>query len=141
MSECFLTSPFIGFTGTRIGLSGRQLKDLEYELKFLWESGARVLRHGLCIGGDEEAHDIATHIGYATWGHPGFLIGHPMRSTRKTTWIEPIRPPIMRNHIIVDHSCFMLAAPQTREEVRRSGTWATIRYFRAQRVPHVLIKP
>lgn len=141
MNSLILASPFIGFTGTQGGMTARQRDDLEHELRYLWRCGARVLRHGLCIGADEEAHDIATAQGYATWGHPGFALGHPKRSPRRTTWTECVQPPLERNHIIVDRVSVMLAAPKSKVEVLRSGTWATIRYIRRRHVEYVLLTP
>lgn len=43
--------------------------------------------------------------------------------------------PLERNHVILDHTDYLLAFPKTRKEVLRSGTWATIRYAKKRDLP------
>jgi hypothetical protein len=52
------------------------------------------------------------------------------RAHNKPDLIWPAKPPLERNHDIVDQADVMIATPRTMQEEQRSGTWATIRYAR-----------
>ncbi len=49
------------------------------------------------------------------------------------------KPYLERNRDIVDASEVLIACPSTREEVMRSGTWATVRYARKKGMKITLI--
>lgn len=133
----------IGFTGTSLGASrdqlavGRRLLNEEYEL------GARIFRHGCCVGADEEFARIARETGYEIVGYPGRPVGDPMRSTFRNDYefLVPTgrNPELKRNRRIVASSSRLLAAPRGDREVVRSGTWSTVRYARKTGVPVDLI--
>lgn len=53
----------------------------------------------------------------------------------------PIKPPLVRNHDIVDSTELLIACPKEQVEVLRSGTWATIRYARKKEITVWLIDP
>jgi hypothetical protein len=53
----------------------------------------------------------------------------------------PEREYIARNHDIVDASAVLVATPRDWYEEQRSGTWATIRYARAQRKAVIIVWP
>jgi len=95
-------------------------------LKVMRNRGGRVFHHGDCIGADRIAHVIASKLNYHIVVHPptddsrrAFCVGH-----------TNYRPEghIKRNHVIVDECSILVAAPKEKEEVLRSGTWATVRY-------------
>lgn len=61
----------------------------------------------------------------ARWAHPGALLQVP------GVIVLPAKPPLERNHDIVDISNIMLVIPEGPEKDNpRSGTWATHRYAR-----------
>jgi len=123
-----------GFTGTREGLTAKQkvlyLGTLKQKLK------CTELHHGMCYGADEQAHRMAILNGVPR------IVMHPSTISKAykpysihspTEVIElPPKPPLERNHDIVDATDILIACPKTKEEVLRSGTWATIRYARKQ---------
>jgi hypothetical protein len=111
----------IGVTATRKGLSESQLR---YFREYL--SPGDVVHHGDCIGGDEQLDQIAKEAGCRRVAHPCTLSGQ--RAFCDCEEIRDAKPPIVRNHDIVNEVQVILAFPSSRTEQRRSGTWATIRY-------------
>ena len=117
----------IGFTGTQLGLTGKQ----KATLKSILEKFLRIehkFRHGDCIGADAEANTIAKDLGFKT-------VVHPPTSARKRAFcvadqILPAKDYLGRNHDIVNCSRILIACPKEAQEITRSGTWATIRYAR-----------
>lgn len=128
-----------GFTGTRYGLSEPQYLALRKWVGAQDWSPATVFRHGDCVGADSEAHDIVR-----TCSHARVVIHPPikktMRAFRQGDVEMPPRPYLERNHAIVDASDILLACPKGPEELR-AGTWATVRYARAQNVRVILFMP
>lgn len=129
----------VGFTGTRDGLTNSQI----FELSRLFAEYAEThdtFIHGDCVGADAEADNIAYSMGYAIKMRPCTLSG--MRAYCKSGIIiaEPM-PPLERNKLIVDDSDVMFACPKEFNEVRRSGTWATVRYSRKSGKKLVIIYP
>jgi hypothetical protein len=136
----------VGITGTRDGLTPAQRLGLEVALKTLTrDEGADTLRHGDCVGVDDEADALAVQLGWT-------VIIHPPRDDRYRAWcnvkrdrhgtVLPAKDYISRNHDIVDASEIVIACPSTFEEVMRgSGTWATIRYARKTHKRLVVIMP
>lgn len=129
-----LIEPFtIGFTGTRHGMTA----DQEFVItELVLEDGAlpgtpSIARHGDCVGADVQFHRICRDAG-SIW-----IVGHPPDNDSQRAFCEfdeimPPKPYIARNHTIVDNCDVLIAAPHQRKEIRRSGTWATIRYARKQ---------
>lgn len=116
----------VGFTGTRLGMSNKQKQTLVDLLEQLHNRGARYFHHGDCVGADAEAHDIAVSVGFEIVGHPPII--EDLRAFKRCDYMRTERPYILRNHDIVDEVDYMIAAPYSDKEVRRSGTWATVRY-------------
>lgn len=130
----------VGFTGTRKGMTfvqRRTLRDL------LWDIKATDFEHGDCVGADEQAHAIANvnrtriHIRPCTiTDQRAFCI------TRLGIDIHyPPKPPIERNHDIVDASHVLIATPGEMAEQLRSGTWSTVRYARKRGKRVIIIFP
>lgn len=115
----------IGFTGTRVGMSGFQ----EIVLRDFLINEADELHHGDCIGADAEADAIARQLNIP-------IIIHPPIDPRKRAncyqpgdriWAE--QDYLTRNRDIVDNTDELIAAPRDHEhEELHSGTWSTIRY-------------
>lgn len=110
----------IGFTGTKQGMT----KGQESELQKLLPKERFEFHHGDCIGADTQAHKIAQNA---------VIFIHPPKNPRfrgfnKSENILPEKDYLERNKDIVDATDYLIAAPKTRTEELRSGTWATIRY-------------
>lgn len=102
----------------------------------------RDFHHGGCIGADTQAHKFV----HEQFGDKCKVWVHPATTTNVECFegqgeIVAHRPALQRNMAIVMCSHVMVAAPQTVEEVIRSGTWATIRAARARRRPLYLVRP
>lgn len=130
----------IGFTGTRRKLTIKQEDRLELILKSF---NIKEFHHGGCRGADMSAHGLIVYLitneGLACkiHIHPSDLMfesgdfnacdeSHPT-NTHWDIYYKP-KPPIERNHNIVDATEVLIATPLQKHEVLRSGTWATIRY-------------
>jgi len=120
----------IGFTGTRKGLTAYQ-KDVIDKMFWVWsrlEPQEIKFHHGGCVGADAQAHLIATKYGMTT-------VIHPPTNDKHQAYVVPDelrdpKPYLDRNHDIVDDSDLLIACPKSEVEIRRSGTWATVRYAR-----------
>lgn len=130
--------PILGFTGSRSGLTALQEDRLRHYLRE-WEPDLIV--HGGCRGADTEFHELAMNLS-------GTVLAsvYPSRESqlanfegRDRTSVNLIRPPLDRNHTIVEVCDWLIACPRQIDEVLRSGTWATIRYARTDKRNHVLI--
>jgi hypothetical protein len=125
----------IGFTGTRRGMSAAQVLTL---WRLLDRPRRRTFHHGDCIGADSEAHDVAVAYGYRIHIHPP--IDAKYRAGRYANeYSEPL-DYLARDRAIVDSVSLLIAAPAG-PEIRRSGTWVTVRYARALAVELVVIMP
>lgn len=117
----------VGVTATRKGLTPQQKEKARYSIMPMDE-----LHHGDCTGGDEDIHNLAREIGVRP--PSGKIVAHPctLSDQRAHTDADEVREPkapIPRNHDIVDEVEKMLAFPSSRvEQMRGSGTWATMRY-------------
>lgn len=132
----------IGFTGTQDGMTEIQkerffaiyswyLRNFLDDLEF---------HQGQCIGADQEALEIVQSLG-GVW-----TVSHPPTETRRQHNIlcDEIREPkwfLDRDHDIVDEVNVLLAAPRSRKEELRSGTWATVRYARKVLRPLEMVWP
>lgn len=126
----------LGFTGTRDGMSPKQLR---WIVAWLEHKLIHHLHHGDCLGADVQMHYLAQIHRIPITRHPG---NSPRWSANCAGAID-VRPrmsPLARNHNIIIASHELLAIPGTYEEVLRSGTWATIRDARRmRRVIHIVL--
>ena len=128
----------VGFTGTREGMTQVQLSTVTRLLL-----GADEGHHGDCVGGDEQFHVICQELAIPIHLHPpeddrwrAFCPG--------ATRIEPPRPYLVRDRIIVDMVELLVAAPKEDEEpepMRGQGTWYTVRYARRSIKPFRIVWP
>lgn len=107
----------VGFTGTREGMTFEQRDRVARMLNDAVAAGATHFHHGCAVGADTEAAKIAAGLGLQ-------IVEHPAGDD-----------PLARNREIVAAVDWLVAAPAQLREVRRSGTWATVRYARAAKVP------
>ena len=129
----------IGFTGTSRGTNDLQKAHLKHFLKGIIFSNPAdpvEFHHGHCIGADDEMAAIAKEVGCVVIAHPGYPSKKPLDTTFRAanTWYNDVTLPakdfISRDHDIVNETHFLVAAPHGEKEVRRSGTWTTVRYAR-----------
>jgi len=136
----------IGFTGTRKGMTKKQSDVLRRILIGNLSdinTGINEFNHGNCIGADEEAAIMAHELKYTVFAH------HPMDVNKSSDNLVKIndvnhepKPYLERNRNIVKATDFIVATPSTKEEVLRSGTWATIRYAKDKlKKPYYIIYP
>lgn len=123
----------IGTTGTQHG--GTERQRLVFR-ELLLQLGVTELHHGDCIGWDAEAFAIATELGVPTVAHPP--LNPKKRAFTKSTIIRPLFGYLVRNQHIVLETDYLIAAPMTMTEAKRSGTWATIRFSRTLHPPRPL---
>lgn len=121
----------IGFSGSRFGLSDMQKNILRHVVG----DKCGEFHHGLCVGGDADAHDIVREF-KDFWK----IIGHPpanssLRANRICDELRPEKPYLMRNKDIVDETAFLIGMPK-QQSPETGGTWYTINYCRKQLVLH-----
>jgi hypothetical protein len=128
----------LGFTGTKYGLSHKQMAGV---INFLTYHRFNVLHHGCCIGADYQVALIAKGLDFTVIGHPPinekFMMGEMYLNdvTRKPkTYLE-------RDLNIITESAYLLATPKTMKKVPRSGTWTTIEYAKSAKLPYTIIYP
>lgn len=132
----------IGFTGTKRGLNPSQRAELDRILKELKRQSFTRLRHGDCIGADAEAHELARANFLSVALHPPIYPKY--RANCHMLPGEEVNEPkdyLFRNRDIVDNSAILIVCSGDEEEVLRSGTWATARYARSIKKPHIIIYP
>ena len=128
----------VGITGTRDGMTLRQLVTLE---RMLEEMGPpKELHHGDCVGVDAEAHETAETLEIKNIViHPPDVSTH--RAFCRSEFVRPERPYLTRNREMVREIDVLIVIPKGDKETRRSGTWATVRYARKRGVDVRIIFP
>jgi hypothetical protein len=119
----------VGFTGTRKGMAHNQAKKI---LEILNELQPEEGHHGDCEGGDAMFHELCRVVGIPVVIHPPEDPKH-RAFCQGAMRVEPERPYLVRNKIIVDTCGVLLAAPNENHEpapARGQGTWSTVRYAR-----------
>jgi len=114
----------IGFTGTRHGMTNVQKKEFE---KIINSKEIEEFHHGMCIGSDEQAHQIIKNKNIKVIGHPPTYKKFIANCSCDIT-MKPFNY-LHRNKNIVDDTDIIIATPDVKEKVR-SGTWSTVRYAR-----------
>lgn len=136
----------VGFTGSRKGMTLSQWKMFEHHFKSLCHDRKVQWHDGDCLGADNQAHKVVEKI-FEKEKVVGTTIGHPCNIAHQRAYNDfdttrLIYPPLVRNRHIVNASNVMFAAPyEYEEQLRGSGTWATIRYTRRKNVRLIIIWP
>lgn len=135
--EHTISPKLVGFTGNRHGFNTLQKNLFEYYVRKYRQF---EFHHGDCVGCDSEAHNVVTKLASST------TIAHPPENPKQRAYcsadiILPEKPYLVRNHDIVDATDILIAVPGQIDEVKRSGTWATIRYARNQNKKILIIRP
>jgi len=124
------TLTYVGFTGTRKGMTWQQRRRIhDYLEELAVVQPGSEFHHGDAVGADEQAAGMAYALRYWVVCHP------PKRNTyRAYTTLNHVTLPeedyLVRNKAIVDATSVLLATPDGPERVR-SGTWQAIRYARS----------
>jgi len=131
----------LAFTGSRSGLTPHQAAALEALLESL--EGLTALHHGCCLGADEDCALLLAQINPSVLqvGHPCNLLAQvSQQALAVCRQVLPVRPPLNRNHDLVDAAQLLIACPDGPERLH-SGTWATVRHARKQGKPIHLLWP
>lgn len=124
----------VGFTGTQAGMTPLQQGVLITVVDQITEG-----HHGDCIGADKEFDAALRRSRIKRVAHPP-IKSHKRAFCDAEVILEP-KDYLERNEDIVDVSEAMIATPKEMEEVRRSGTWYTVRYAFKWRKPTLIIFP
>lgn len=118
----------LGFTGTRDGMTQAQMQVVH---SILLTGMVEELHHGDCVGADAEAHALAQSESVPLVLHPpeddeyqAYCSGPGIRSKAHP------KPYLVRNRQIVYCTKELIATPAQDHEIKRSGTWATVRVAR-----------
>jgi hypothetical protein len=131
-----MTSPIkIGFSGTSDGMTLNQ----KYFLRKILVKSQGEFHHGDCVGSDAQAHDIAEECLLEIVIHPPLYSKY--RAFKKTSRILDPKEYLARNWDIAMACDELIATPKGLKEELRSGTWATVRYFKKLVKPVTLIFP
>jgi hypothetical protein len=133
----------LGFTGTRKGMTNRQLLSFLETVKIF--AKARIIKefhHENYIGADKETHDKMINIsGCEVIVHFAKIKSPMIAKLEGDFWRMPSKPPLERNKDIVDETDNLIACPDSSKEKLRSGTWATIRYAKKKNKAVVIVFP
>jgi hypothetical protein len=131
-------TPRISFTGTHLGMTGRQKSLVKMHLQDHFMCVGLFI-HGDCIGADAQAAEIARQIGYETYVYPPVNEYH--RAFTNYDYIAEPDKYLDRDKEIVELGDVLIVAPHTNYEIIRSGTWATYRYAKSIDKPTILVYP
>ncbi len=130
------------FTGTSTDLPSRQLLSLN-ALVYSLKDGITGVRHGGCVGADKAFHDVLLVQGmlHLLTVHPGHITSK--RAQLPGTGFTVLEPAytLDRNKQMVWLTDQLIACPKEYEEIKRSGTWATIRAARRAKKPITFVWP
>lgn len=125
----------IGFTGTRNGMTRKQLTTVQGLL-----ADATAFHHGDCVGADAEAHHLVTCR----------RVLHPPTDEKLRAFcpvgpldeILPAKPYLERNKDIVRACDLLVAAPSmSNGRVTSRGTWSTVLFAGEIGRPCVWVEP
>lgn len=131
----------LGFTGTRVGMTREQGLAFQLLISHRRFDPLVEYHHGDCTGADEESHGVIRRTRPRVT-----IIGHPPLNDKFRAFCDfdlEMSPLdyIERDFAIVDSVDYLVATPRQTFEVRRSGTWTTMRYAARQKKPVMVIWP
>ena len=129
----------VGYTGTRYGMKPKQQARV-FSLLHNLQDYIEEFRHGDCIGGDEQSHELAKILGFKIIIHPP--TDPAFRAFCQGAWeVKEPKEYLARDRDIVRASTVVIAAPRTEEEQPRSGTWYTARYAQKRKRGLLVVHP
>lgn len=129
----------LGITGTREGMTEKQLLEVG---RFLHEQSAEIgctLHHGDCMGVDVQAARIADALGFRTVCHPP--VETVLRAYHQSTVILEPLGYLARDRKIVDSVELLLVVPKQNQWQPTGGTWYTHDYAKKTGVPIKMFYP
>lgn len=128
----------LGFTGTRNGMTSFQATAFKLFISgygnFITE-----FHHGDCLGADLQAHRIVKSMSSSIIHiHPPVSNASRAHCSGHVSF-QPL-PYLDRDRDIVDSTDVLVATPAG-TEIRRSGTWFTVRCARSSNLPVMIIYP
>lgn len=105
-------------------------EQIETFKRIINNTNIETFHHGDCKGADHEAHILIRALKPKVK-----IVVHPpnnrmLRAFCNGDIIRPENDYLTRDYNIVKASKKIIATPKQEEEIRRSGTWTTIRYSR-----------
>jgi hypothetical protein len=124
----------LGMTGSREGFTIKAYASLR---KFCKDKEITEVHHGDCIGSDKMFHNYCEkNLNAKIIIHPTFDI-YP-RAHCKGDEIRNEKEPLARNRDIVNETDCLIGFPLKEKEIKRSGTWSTIRYTWKRKPAHII---
>lgn len=117
----------LGFTGTQSGMTANQLIEL---VDFITNNTITHAYHGDCIGADSEFHTLLREYSPSTIITIFPPSNNSKRAYNKADILMPEDTYMKRNQSIVNACDILIAGIPTTHELRRSGTWSTVRKAR-----------
>jgi len=127
----------IGFTGTREGMTQHQKE--QFVLK-MYALNPTEFHHGDCVGADAEAHDIVAEFFPMVKIHVHPPFAKSQQAFKRGYMHYPPTPYLERDEEIVNMTEYLFGAPKSNIELKRSGTWYTIRYARRLNKPITVLE-
>lgn len=117
----------LSFTGTREGMTDDQLDTL-YAWFMFCKDEIEEAHFGLCRGADVQFYHMLLAV-----KPDAYIVGHPCDLIEQQVHlpcheIRFVKPPITRNHDMVDETDTLISTPATFKNVLRSGTYSCLRY-------------
>jgi hypothetical protein len=132
----------LAFTGTRRGMTDRQLSIVEGLIE---QHRPDIAVHGGCLGADDEFHTLCIrfNIPFVEVFPSNIPTMRALCIGSKYTIVSVAapQPPLDRNWDIVRKADLLIACPDTELERVRSGTWATVRISSRLDIPCLVVAP
>ncbi len=120
----------LGFTGTRHGMSPKQLSFVEWFVITQTPMAVFHAHHGDCSGADEQFHAACRNTGGRAFVEVHAPIQRGLRAFCQGDQSHEPEPFMARNAAIVSASQILIAAPLQDVPQLRGGSWSTIRMAR-----------
>lgn len=130
---------FLGFTGTRNGMSELQKRVVSSILSSHHIHCKVFALHGDCVGADEDFYDLATKHNFVTVAYPP--INNKYRAFTRSKHVKEPQEYLERDRWIVHDAHFLIGCPNNFEPVKGSGTWYTINHAKITKTDHVIVYP
>lgn len=126
----------IGFTGTRKGMTEKQLLQVEGLLREYQEDiGVELAVHGDCVGADADFDGLCAGLGIERGIRPCTFENMRARCDESgARLLAAPKHPMVRNREIVGQANVMFACPWNSAPIKKgSGTWATVGFSKKAR--------
>lgn len=128
----------VAFTGTQVGMTLYQRSKLAQLLLGL--ERPFQFHHGGARGADTQAHEVAYEAGCRDL-HVWLPVAATWPPMPHTTIHHTGKGTLRRNHFTIYGADLLIATPRQAREIRRSGTWATVRAARKAEIITTVLVP